>query len=179
MFRHAVAAIANNPKKKVATKLEFFNRTLRCSESEVSTTVSKIPAILGLSYEILFRKIEFLVNEAAMEPQYIVERPVLLALSLEKRLVARHYVMKVLREKGLLDSDMSFLLSSCTWRGYFQIEQPVRLVLIRSWIITAGWFGVREKYYSDWFFTIVYDQANMLLPDTYAAARAGVVPSRI
>jgi len=34
---------------------------------------------------------------------------------------------------------------------------------IRSWIITAGWFGVREKYYSGWKFTIVYDQTNMLL----------------
>ncbi|KAG0537056.1 hypothetical protein BDA96_03G115000, partial [Sorghum bicolor] len=93
MFRHAVAASANNPKEKVAAKLEFFNRTLGCSESEVSTAVSKMPAIIGLSDEILLRKIEFLVNEAAMEPQYIVERPVLLTLSLEKRLVPRHYVM--------------------------------------------------------------------------------------
>ena len=108
MFRHAVSAVADISKEKVAAKLEFFKRTLGCSESEVSTAMCKVPAILGLSDEILLRRIEFLVNEAAMEPQYIVERPVLLALSLEKRLVARHYVMKVLRKRGLLDSRTSF-----------------------------------------------------------------------
>ena len=103
-----MATISRNSKDRVAAKLEFYKRILGVSESEVSTAVSKIPAILGLSDEILLRRIEFLVNEAAMEPQYIVERPVLLALSLEKRLVARHYVMKVLRKRGLLDSRTSF-----------------------------------------------------------------------
>ena len=45
--------------------------------------------------------------------------------------------------------------------GFFwSICQSVRLGLKRSWIITAGWFGVREKYCSGWKFTIVYDQAN-------------------
>ena len=107
MFRHAVTAVADISKEKVAAKLEFFERTLGCSESEVSTAVSKMPAILGFSDEILLRKIKFLVNEAAMEPRYI-ERPILFALSLEKRLVPRHYIMKVLQEKGLLDSNMSF-----------------------------------------------------------------------
>ncbi|CAD6203698.1 unnamed protein product [Miscanthus lutarioriparius] len=87
MFKQAVAAVACTSKEKVVAKLEFFKRTLGCSESEVSTAVSKMPAILGLSDEILLRKIEFLVNEAAMEPWYIVERPVLFAMSLEKRLV--------------------------------------------------------------------------------------------
>jgi mTERF domain-containing protein len=73
-----------------------LKRTLGCSESEVSTAVSKKPTILRFSDEILLRKIEFLVNEATMEPQYIVESPGLLLYSLEKRLVPRHYIMKVL-----------------------------------------------------------------------------------
>jgi len=30
-------------------------------------------------------------------------------------------------------------------------------------LFTAGCFGVREKYCSDWKFTIVYDQANRLI----------------
>ena len=34
---------------------------------------------------------------------------------------------------------------------------------IWSWIITANWFGAREKYCFAWKFTIVYDQTNMLL----------------
>jgi len=107
LFRQAVSAVASNSKEKVAAKLEFFKRTLGCSESEVSIAVSKMPQILGLSDATLLRKIEFLMNEAAMEPQYIVQRPILLAFSLEKRLVPRHHVMKVLQEKGLLNSDIN------------------------------------------------------------------------
>jgi mTERF domain-containing protein len=49
--------------------------------------VSKVPGLLGISDEILLRKIEFLVNEAMVEPRYIVERPILLSMSLEKRLM--------------------------------------------------------------------------------------------
>ncbi|CAD6239150.1 unnamed protein product [Miscanthus lutarioriparius] len=138
MFRHAVAAVANNPKEKVAAKLEFFNRTLGCSESEVSTAVSKIPAILGLSDEILLRKIEFLVNEAAMEPQYIVERPVLLALSLEKRLVARHYVMKVLREKGLLDGRTGFYTFAKLGEGAFKLRFLALQMLMLQLVLADG-----------------------------------------
>ena len=55
-----MAAVADISKEKVAAKLEFFKRTLGCSESELSTAVSKKPAILGLSDEILLCKIEFL-----------------------------------------------------------------------------------------------------------------------
>ena len=40
--------------------------------------------------------------------------------------------------------------------------QPVREAVNDRGLFTAGWFGVREKYCSDWKFTIVYDQANML-----------------
>jgi mTERF domain-containing protein len=107
LFRQAVQIVTSFSSEKVVDKLEFFKRTLGCSESEVSIAVSKMPQILGLSDATLLRKIEFLINEAAMEPQYIVQRPILLAFSLEKRLVPRHHVMKLLQEKGLLNSNMN------------------------------------------------------------------------
>jgi mTERF domain-containing protein len=150
MFRHAVSVTAGVSKEKVAAKLEFFKRTLGCSESQVSTAVSKMPSILGLSDEILLLKIKFLVNEAAMEPRDIVERPVLLAYSLEKRLVPRHYVTKVLREKGLLNSNMSF----------------------------SSFAVIGEKTFKSKFIDCHKDSVPGLA-DAYAAAHAGVVPSRI
>jgi mTERF domain-containing protein len=94
--------------EKLTAKLEFFKRTLCCSESQVSTAVSKAPYILGFSDENIGCKVEFLINEAAMEPQYIVERHVLLSYSLEKWLVPWHYVLKVLQEKGWLNSNKTF-----------------------------------------------------------------------
>ena len=149
-FADVQASVACTSKEKVAAKLEFFKRTLGCSASEVSTAVSKMPQILGLFEELLLRKIEFLVNEAAMEPRYIVERPVLFAMSLEKRLVPRHYVMKVLLEKGLLNSNTSFFTLAVIGEETFKSK-----------------FIDRHK------------DSVPGLADTYAAARAGIVPSRI
>ncbi|CAD6207404.1 unnamed protein product [Miscanthus lutarioriparius] len=150
MFRHAVATVASTSKDKVAAKLDFYKRTLGGSQSEVSIAVSKMPAILGFYDEILLRKINFLVNEAAMEPRHIVERPVLLALSLEKRLVPRHYVMKVLQKKGLLNRNMRF--------------SPLAVI--------------GEETFESKFIDCHMDSVPGLA-DAYAAARAGIIPSRV
>jgi mTERF domain-containing protein len=111
-----------------------------------------MPVVLGFSDEILLREIKFLVNEVAMEPRYIVERPILLVCSLEKRLVPWHYVTKVLREKGLLNSNMRF--SSLAVIG----EETFKLKFI--------------DYHKD---------SIPGFADAYVAARAGVgvVPSTI
>ncbi|CAL5051972.1 unnamed protein product [Urochloa decumbens] len=108
MFWHAVTVISQNSKEKVAARLLFLKSTLGCHESEVATAVSRLPTILGISEECLHRKIQFLINVVGLEQQYIVQRPALLTYSLEKRLVPRHCVMKVLLAKGLLDSNRSF-----------------------------------------------------------------------
>jgi len=85
-----------------------------------------------------------------MEPWNIVEKPVLLTYSLEKRLVPRHYVIKILQEKGLLNSNMS--LSSLGYTG--------------------------EEIFKSKFIDSHMDSVPGLA-DAYAAARAGLVPSRV
>jgi len=150
MFKKAVSVVADITKEKAASKLKFLKSTLGCSESEIAIAVPKIPTILALSEELLLRKIQFLIKEVGMEPQCIVERPVLLALSLEKRLVPRHCVMKVLQAKGLLSSKMSFY-------SFAQIgEQTFKLKYIDC-----------------------HKDSVPGLSDAYAAAIACVVPSGI
>ncbi|CAN6198259.1 unnamed protein product [Urochloa humidicola] len=107
MFKNVVAAVASISKDKLALKLKFLRSTLGCSESEVAIAVSKMPSILEYSKESLHCKIQFLTKEVGLEPQYIVERPVLLGFSLEKRLVPRYCVIKLLQAKGL-HSNISF-----------------------------------------------------------------------
>jgi mTERF domain-containing protein len=123
--------------------------TLGCSESEVSIAVSKMPKVLELSDKNIGCKIEFLINEAAMEPQYIVERPVLLTFSLEKRLVPRHYVMKVLQEKELLNSNTNFFTTKLG-------EETFKLKFIDC-----------------------HKDSVPGLADAYAAARASIVSSKV
>jgi mTERF domain-containing protein len=107
MFKHVILGFAGINKEKVAPRLEFLKSTFGCSESEIAIVVSKVPRILGYSEENLTRKFQFLVKEVGMEPQHIVEWPALLGYSLEKRLVPRHCVMKILQAKGLI-SNLSF-----------------------------------------------------------------------
>ncbi|CAL5051952.1 unnamed protein product [Urochloa decumbens] len=107
MFKSALTAISCIDKEKIAPKLKFLRISLCCSESEVAIAVSKMPNILGYSEENLLRKIQFLTKEVELEHQYIVGRPVLLGYSLEKRLVPRHRVMKLLEAKGF-NSNISF-----------------------------------------------------------------------
>ncbi|KAJ1257593.1 hypothetical protein BS78_10G008400 [Paspalum vaginatum] len=76
--------------------------------SVVAWNSKEKPVILGFSEQNLLRKIEFLLNEVGMEPKCIVKMPLLLTLSLEKRMILRYSIMKVLRAKGLLTSNASF-----------------------------------------------------------------------
>ncbi|CAL5051950.1 unnamed protein product [Urochloa decumbens] len=107
MFKNVIAAVSHINKEKVAHKLTFLKSTLGCSEREVAIAVSKMPKILVYSEESLLRKIQFLTKEVELEHQYIVGRPVLLGYSLEKRLVPRHRVMKLVQAKGF-NSNISF-----------------------------------------------------------------------
>jgi mTERF domain-containing protein len=108
-----------------------------------------MPKVLELSDKNIGCKIEFLINEAAMEPQYIVERPVLLTFSLEKRLVPRHYVMKVLQEKELLNSNTNFFTTKLG-------EETFKLKFIDC-----------------------HKDSVPGLADAYAAARASIVSSKV
>jgi mTERF domain-containing protein len=149
-FWRAVSVVASTSKENIAAKLKILEATLSCCESKVSTAVSKMPNIVELSEECLKRKIAFLINEVGLKPHYIVERPVLFTLSLEKRMVPRHCVMKVLQEKGLLNSNMSFY-SVATTLG----EEAFKLRFIDC-----------------------HKDSLPGLADFYAAACAGVVPSK-
>ncbi|KAJ1257592.1 hypothetical protein BS78_10G008300 [Paspalum vaginatum] len=105
MFKYALAVVTWNSREKIAARLEFMERILGCSKSEISAAVSKQPVILGFSEESLLRKTEFLLNVVGMERVCVVKKPLLFTLSLEKRLIPRHSVMKVLEAKGLLSSN--------------------------------------------------------------------------
>ncbi|KAL6606908.1 hypothetical protein ACP70R_042561 [Stipagrostis hirtigluma subsp. patula] len=150
MYKHAVLVVTWYSEEKVAAKLELLKRTLGWSKDEITIAVSKQPHILGITEEYLLRKIQFLINEVGVEPQQIVKNPVLLSLSLEKRLVPRHNVMKALQEKGLLKGDMSF----CTLAKFG--EKTFRLRFIDC-----------------------YKDSVTELADAYAAARSGGVPSEV
>uniref|UniRef100_A0A0D3HJC3 Uncharacterized protein n=1 Tax=Oryza barthii TaxID=65489 RepID=A0A0D3HJC3_9ORYZ len=122
--------------------------TLGCSEDKLRAAVCISPHIFYLSDKNLCRKIDFLISEVGLEREFIVERPWVLGYSLEKRMVPRHSVMKILRTMGLMKDAVDF--SS-------------------SLVYSEKKFVAR---YID-----PYKQAAPTLADSYAAACAGKMPA--
>ncbi|KAM3311743.1 hypothetical protein ACQJBY_032017 [Aegilops geniculata] len=108
IFKYAVGVACSITEDKVAARMEFLRSTLGCSMDKVRVAVRNKPHILGISEEKLRLKIEFMVNEVGLDPDYIVERPMLFTYSLEKRMKPRYYVAKILQAKGLMKKNVGF-----------------------------------------------------------------------
>nr|BAJ89222.1 predicted protein [Hordeum vulgare subsp. vulgare] len=108
MFRQALRAVAFLNQEKIAAKVDYLKNTLRWSDAQVSIAVCKAPMVLRMSKESLKRRSEFLFSEVGLEPMYIAHRPIILCLSLEGRVRPRYYVVKFLKQSGLLGRDPSF-----------------------------------------------------------------------
>uniref|UniRef100_A0A0E0AXZ4 Uncharacterized protein n=1 Tax=Oryza glumipatula TaxID=40148 RepID=A0A0E0AXZ4_9ORYZ len=112
-FKNAVDTVARSNEGIVNARMEFLSSSLGFSMEKLRSAVCKCPQILGLSESKLHSKIEFLVGKVGLEPDYILQRPVLLTYSLEKRLVPRHYVVEVLLVKGLIKRTVDFYGCVC------------------------------------------------------------------
>ncbi|KAF7082282.1 hypothetical protein CFC21_086156 [Triticum aestivum] len=108
MLRQALQAVAFRSEEKIVARLKYLKNTFGWSDAEASIVVRRYPAVLGKSKESLKCRSEFLLSEVGLEPMSIAHQPVILSLSLEGRLRPRYYVIKFLKENGLLDGDPSF-----------------------------------------------------------------------
>uniref|UniRef100_N1R2G4 Uncharacterized protein n=1 Tax=Aegilops tauschii TaxID=37682 RepID=N1R2G4_AEGTA len=108
MFRHALQVVAFVSEEKITAKVEGFKKKFRWSDAEVGIAVSKAPSLLVRSEDLLQSKSDFLISEVGLEPAYIAHRPIMLTYSLEGRLRPRYYVVRFLKENGLLDHDRDY-----------------------------------------------------------------------
>ncbi|KAF0933027.1 hypothetical protein E2562_013782 [Oryza meyeriana var. granulata] len=147
MFRHALSTAGCIGQEKIDAKVSVLKESLGWSQEEVNLAVSKAPRILVASAERLRRNAEFLINEVGLQPQYIARRSVLLMYSLERRLVPRHLVVKLLKERGLIEKD----------RCFFNVVAPTE-----------------EKFLEK--FVAPFEESVPGLADAYESACAGKVP---
>ncbi|XP_044410449.1 uncharacterized protein [Triticum aestivum] len=108
MFRHALKAVAFLSNEKIAAKVEQLKKMFRWSDAEVRIALSTLPSVLMRSNHMLESKSEFLISKVGFEPAYIAHHPALLTYSLEGRIIPRYYVVKFLKENGLLDHNRSY-----------------------------------------------------------------------
>ncbi|XP_044417657.1 transcription termination factor MTERF15, mitochondrial [Triticum aestivum] len=149
MFRQALQAVSYLSEDKVTAKVDYLKKTFRWSDTEVRIAVSKCPVVLRCSKDTLQRKSEFLISKVGLEPARIAHRPVMLTFSLEGRLRPRYYVMRFLKENGLLSHG----------RDYHTMV------------------SISEKLFVEKFIC-PHNQAAPHLAEDYAAACVGEVPAR-
>ncbi|XP_051197119.2 transcription termination factor MTEF18, mitochondrial-like, partial [Lolium perenne] len=149
MFRYVLEAVAFLGEEKIAAKVDYLKNTFRWSDAELAVAVSKLPAMLKRSNDMLQSRSEFLIFEVGLEPAYIAHRPSLLSYSLERRLRPRFYALKFLKKNGLLKGD----------RDYYEVVMVTEKVYM-------------EKYISP------HKEAAPHLAQDYANACRGEVPAR-
>jgi mTERF domain-containing protein len=65
-----------------------------------------------MSEKKLQGNMDFLVRDVGLELPYIVRRPALLMYSVERRLLPRHSLLKVLKAKELLKNDLDYYFTA-------------------------------------------------------------------
>nr|CAB3458630.1 unnamed protein product [Digitaria exilis] len=111
VFRYALALFAFTDKEVIAMRIQLLH-TLGFSKDDVLAIVRKQPAVLGLLEKKVRANLNFLMKDVGLEASYIVQRPVLLLYSVERRLLPRHCLLKVLKEKGLLKGELSYYFTA-------------------------------------------------------------------
>lgn len=95
-------------REKLDSNIQLFEK-LGWSRDDIASAVRKAPNILSLTPERVHKKLDFLMGVVGLQMAVIVYRPVLLLHSVERRLLPRYYLMKFLKNRGLMSSSLSFL----------------------------------------------------------------------
>ncbi|KAL2899847.1 Transcription termination factor MTERF9 chloroplastic [Bienertia sinuspersici] len=103
-FLIGVVILTSYTEKTIEAKKQVY-KSFGWTDSDVATLVMLSPPLLGLSEDSIKKKLDFLMNEVGYEPSYLASRCCLFTCSLEKRVVPRHKVLLVLKEKGLIRKD--------------------------------------------------------------------------
>lgn len=109
LFSHAILVFVNKSKSTRECKMEVYKRC-GWSQDEVLLAFKKFPLCLALSEEKIVGTLDFLVNKLGYQSASIAKVPCILSLSLDKRIIPRCSVIRLLQLKGLIKKD--FNLSS-------------------------------------------------------------------
>ncbi|KAG2605675.1 hypothetical protein PVAP13_4NG085605 [Panicum virgatum] len=90
-----VAVVAFIDKEVIARRILLLHN-VGFSKDDVLAIVRKQPLVLGTSEQKIQGNMDFLMKDVGLEVSYIARRPVLLMYSVERRLLPRHYLLKVL-----------------------------------------------------------------------------------
>ncbi|TKW35854.1 hypothetical protein SEVIR_2G402501v4 [Setaria viridis] len=124
IFTLALAVVALTSKDVFGKRIRLLHN-FGFSKDDVLTLAKKQPLVLGLSEQKVQGNLDFLMKDVGLEVSYIVRRPALLNYSVERQLLPRHCLIKVLKEKGLLKGKLDYYLTAAMAEKIF-VEKFVR-----------------------------------------------------
>jgi mTERF domain-containing protein, mitochondrial len=107
MFRRALVLISQMSKEAVNRRIRFL-QMFGFSQDGIREIARKAPVVLGMSDQKIQHNMDFLLKDAGLDLSYIARRPVLLMCSVERRLMPRQWLLKVLQEKALLKGEVDY-----------------------------------------------------------------------
>jgi len=93
--------------KNIESKCQVFE-SFGWDRSDVVDLFRHNPLCLGMSEQKIKATLGFYMNELGYDPGFIIKLSVLLCYSLEKRVLPRHLVLQLLKDKGLIGEDLPF-----------------------------------------------------------------------
>ncbi|KDP37142.1 hypothetical protein JCGZ_06198 [Jatropha curcas] len=105
-FAGALRVIIQLKSKTLKRKVDAYSR-LGLSEEEIFSAFRNFPLFMTLSEKTFTNKMDFLVNKMGWQPAVVIKFPIVLCYSLEKRIVPRCSIVRVLILKGLIKLDIS------------------------------------------------------------------------
>jgi mTERF domain-containing protein, mitochondrial len=107
MFPRVLVIISLMSKEAVNRRMQLLEK-FGFSQDDILAIMRRAPVFLGVSDKKVQLNMDFLVKDVGLDLSYIVRRPVLLLYSVERRLLPRYCLLKVLREKALLKGEMDY-----------------------------------------------------------------------
>ncbi|XP_030922907.1 transcription termination factor MTERF15, mitochondrial-like [Quercus lobata] len=104
-FIQAVFAMVGMNKSTWERKVNVYKRW-DLSQEEILAAFRKCPSCIIASEDKIMQVVDFYVNKTGFETSFIVNRPILIIYSLEKRLIPRASVIEVLQSKGLIKKNI-------------------------------------------------------------------------
>ncbi|XP_058202707.1 uncharacterized protein LOC131317151 [Rhododendron vialii] len=100
-FFRAIHVLRAVSKSRWEKKVEVYKKW-GWTADEIFVAFKLHPDCMGASEGKINRVMDFVVNQIGWEPSFIARRPVLISLSLEKRIIPRFAIYQVLSSKGII-----------------------------------------------------------------------------
>ncbi|KAK1278140.1 hypothetical protein QJS04_geneDACA003507 [Acorus gramineus] len=107
LFYVALGSILSSSKSKWEEKFELY-RSFGWSEDDIISAFKRQPMFMTLSKDKIRGMMDFLLKELGLKPSFISCYPQLLLYSLEKTIIPRWTVIRVLTSHGLLNKKVNF-----------------------------------------------------------------------